>query len=63
MHALFELAMKHDCSRVEWQTEATSQDAHRFYVELGVPVFEGKAFYRLEGDKLRRAAGFPVETG
>jgi GNAT superfamily N-acetyltransferase len=56
MQALFDIAVKHDCSRVEWHAETTNEDARRFYTELGVPVFEGKVFFRLEGDRLRRAA-------
>lgn len=52
MRALFEVAVEHDCSRVEWQTDATNEGALRFYAELGVPVHEGKVFYRVEGDVL-----------
>ncbi|WP_322759075.1 GNAT family N-acetyltransferase [Frankia sp. Cr2] len=55
MRALFDVAAKHDCSRVEWQTETTNAGAQRFYAELGVPTFEGKLLYRLESDELRWA--------
>ncbi|WP_241251573.1 GNAT family N-acetyltransferase [Candidatus Protofrankia californiensis] len=55
MQTLFEVAVKHDCSRVEWQTETTNEDAQRFYAELGAQMFEGKVFYRLEGEELRQA--------
>jgi GNAT superfamily N-acetyltransferase len=56
MQALFEIAVKNDCSRVEWQTETSNEYARHFYAELGAPTFEGKVFYRLEGDALRHAA-------
>jgi GNAT superfamily N-acetyltransferase len=48
MDALFEVARKHGCSRVEWMTDRESRGAQRFYVDLGVPVNEGKLFYRVE---------------
>lgn len=53
MRALFEVAMKHDCSRVEWQTETTNEEARAFYAKLGAPEFDGKVFYRLEHESLR----------
>jgi GNAT superfamily N-acetyltransferase len=55
MRALFEIAVKQDCSRVEWHTEASNSDARRFYAELGAPEFEGKVFFRMEGEALRQA--------
>jgi len=55
MRALFEVAVKHDCSRVEWQTETTNEDARAFYADLGAAEFEGKVFYRLGGESLRQA--------
>ncbi|MBI1757766.1 MAG: GNAT family N-acetyltransferase [Actinobacteria bacterium] len=56
MHRLFELAVKHDCSRVEWTTDQDNVEARRFYELLGAPLNTSKLFYRLEGDGLRRAA-------
>lgn len=47
MEALFEVARKHGCSRVEWTTDQESDGAQRFYAELGVPVDGGKLFYRV----------------
>lgn len=46
METLFTVASKHACSRVEWTTDQESQDAQRFYAELGVPVHADKLFYR-----------------
>lgn len=56
MRVVFEVAVKHDCSRVEWQTEANNEDARAFYAKLGAPEFEGKVFYRVGDDLLRRMA-------
>lgn len=56
MQALFEVAVKQDCSRVEWQTETDNVDARAFYTGMGVSEHEGKVFYRLEGEHLKRAA-------
>jgi GNAT superfamily N-acetyltransferase len=46
--SLFEVAAKHNCSRVEWTTDQESHSAQRFYQELGMPVNAGKLFYRVE---------------
>jgi len=43
-----EVAAKQGCSRVEWTTDVPNRDAQRFYEALGVPVYEGKVFYRVE---------------
>lgn len=56
MRSLYEIAVKHDCSRVEWTTDQDNAEAQRFYAELDVPVNESKLFYRLEGERLRQAA-------
>lgn len=48
MEALFEVAVKHECSRVEWTTDDTNAGAQRFYEELGVPVTTSKLFYRVD---------------
>jgi GNAT superfamily N-acetyltransferase len=53
MRALFEIAVKNDCSRVEWQTETTNEAARSFYTGLGVSELDGKVFYRLEGERLQ----------
>lgn len=48
MDALFEVAKKFGCSRVEWTTDDTNMAAQRFYDELGLPVNTSKLFYRKE---------------
>lgn len=48
MDSLLAMAAKHHCSRVEWTTDRESEGARRFYATLGVPVNEGKLFYRVE---------------
>jgi GNAT superfamily N-acetyltransferase len=56
MRAIFATAVKLDCSRVEWQTEAVNAVAQAFYSELGGKELDGKIFYRLEGEALRESA-------
>jgi GNAT superfamily N-acetyltransferase len=56
MQHLYDIAVRHDCSRVEWTTDQDNVDAKRFYAELGVPVKESKLFYRIEGEELRQQA-------
>jgi GNAT superfamily N-acetyltransferase len=41
------VATQHGCSRLEWTTDRDSQGAQRFYANLGVPVDDGKLFYRI----------------
>jgi len=53
MQHLYDIAVKHDCSRVEWTTDTDNRDARQFYSELGVPVKESKLFYRIEGEDLK----------
>lgn len=48
MDRLLAVAAKHGCSRVEWTTDRESEGAQRFYAKLGVPVSDGKLFYRVE---------------
>ena len=48
MDALFEVARKHGCSRVEWTTDRESTGAQRFYADLGVAVDTSKLFYRVK---------------
>jgi ribosomal protein S18 acetylase RimI-like enzyme len=52
MQHLCEIAVKTDCSRVEWTTDADNKHAQLFYAELDVPVRQSKLFYRIEGDEL-----------
>jgi GNAT superfamily N-acetyltransferase len=56
MQSLAEIALKHDCSRLEWQTDRPNTDAQHFYAQLGVPVDDSKLFYRAEGEGLRELA-------
>jgi GNAT superfamily N-acetyltransferase len=48
MDALFEVAKNYDCTRVEWTTDDTNENAQQFYNDLGVPVDTSKIFYRIE---------------
>jgi len=48
MQALFEVAGKHGCSRVEWTTDSGNAGAQAFYGVLGVPKHPSKVFYRLQ---------------
>ena len=48
MEAVFEIAERGGCSRVEWTADRESTDAQRFYDRLGVPVNDSKLFYRRE---------------
>ena len=48
MQALFEVAGKHGCSRVEWTTDGGNVGAQAFYEVLGVPKHPSKVFYRLQ---------------
>lgn len=56
MREIFKVAVKHDCSRVEWHTETTNEGARAFYAKLGAPELEGKVFYRMEDDLVRRVS-------
>jgi ribosomal protein S18 acetylase RimI-like enzyme len=56
MQHLYDIAVKNNCSRVEWTTDSDNQEAQLFYAELGISVKESKLFYRIEGDKLTRRA-------
>jgi len=56
MRRLYEIAVKQNCTRVEWTTDCGNPEAQRFYTDLGVPMNESKLFYRIEGEQLRRAA-------
>jgi GNAT superfamily N-acetyltransferase len=48
MESLFEVARKHDCSRVEWTTDLDNPGAQAFYKTFGVEPKGSKLFYRLE---------------
>jgi GNAT superfamily N-acetyltransferase len=52
MGHVYEIAIRHDCSRVEWTTDTENADARRFYAGLGVPVHESKLYYRVATDGL-----------
>jgi GNAT superfamily N-acetyltransferase len=56
MQRLFDIAVKNDCSRVEWTTESDNREAQLVYAELEVSVEESKLFYRIEGDELTQRA-------
>jgi ribosomal protein S18 acetylase RimI-like enzyme len=56
MDAVRLTATQHGCSRVEWTTDDNNPGAMRFYEALGFAPKPSKIFYRLEGDRLRRAA-------
>lgn len=56
MRSLYEIAVKHDCSRVEWTSDQDNPEAQAFYESLGVLKNSSKLFYRIEGEDLRRAA-------
>ena len=58
MWSIFNIAVRNDCSRVEWTTDLDNLDALHFYKKLGVSINSSKLFYRLEGDELRRAVDF-----
>jgi ribosomal protein S18 acetylase RimI-like enzyme len=48
MAALFEVASKHGCSRVEWTTDHDNPGAVAFYAALGAPAQPSKILYRIE---------------
>ncbi len=48
MDSLRAVAAEHGCSRLEWTTDRESKGAQQFYATLGVPVNDGKLFYRIE---------------
>ncbi|MGR6915445.1 GNAT family N-acetyltransferase [[Actinomadura] parvosata] len=53
MNALFELAAKHGCSRVEWTTDTGNSGAQRFYEKLGQTVLPTKLFYRADDQAIQ----------
>ncbi len=48
MESLFEVARKHECSRVEWTTDGDNPSAQAFYKTFDVEPKSGKLLYRLE---------------
>lgn len=63
MHNLYEVAAKHNCSRVEWTTDRGNIDACEFYSKIGVPINTSKFFYRIEGEKQLLDAIAQTATG
>lgn len=59
MHGLFEIAVKCECSRVEWTTDRFNAGAQAFYEAIGTAPDTSKIFYRIEGEELQRAADLP----
>ena len=53
MQSLFEVARKHDCSRVEWTADRDNPGAQAFYQTFGVEPKDSKLFYRLERSPAR----------
>jgi GNAT superfamily N-acetyltransferase len=56
MQRLCQVAVEHECSRVEWTADQDNPLAEAFYERLGMPKNQEKICYRLEGDGLRRMA-------
>ncbi|MBV9140890.1 MAG: GNAT family N-acetyltransferase [Pseudonocardiales bacterium] len=56
MQRLCQVAVEHECSRVEWTTDQDNPLAEAFYEQLGIPKNQEKIFYRLAGDGLRQMA-------
>jgi GNAT superfamily N-acetyltransferase len=55
MRSLIKIAAERDCSRLEWTTDIDNSGAQAFYESLGAPKNSSKIFYRLDGERLRRA--------
>ena len=47
MRALFEVASRQGCSRVEWTTDVPNTDAQDFYKRLGALPDQSKVLYRV----------------
>ena len=52
MRGLYAIAAERGCSRVEWTTDKSNEQAKAFYVALGAKPLPSKIFYRAEGDVL-----------
>jgi GNAT superfamily N-acetyltransferase len=59
MQRLCQVAVEHECSRVEWTTDKGNVLGEDFYERLGVPQNEEKTFYRLGAESIRRMARGP----
>lgn len=55
MRGIYEVAMKNDCTRVEWTADQGNVDAGRFYDAIGAHTEPSKVFYRIEGEDIHRA--------
>jgi GNAT superfamily N-acetyltransferase len=56
MQRLCQVAVERECSRVEWTTDQGNALGEDFYERLGAPQNQGKIFYRLEDEGIRRIA-------
>jgi GNAT superfamily N-acetyltransferase len=54
LEATRQLAAAQGCNRLDWTAHHVAQSAVRFYEQLGIQRLKTKAFYRLDGDALRR---------
>ncbi|MEU0517916.1 GNAT family N-acetyltransferase [Streptosporangium sp. NPDC006007] len=52
MRALFEIAAKHECSRVEWTTDKDNAAAQRFYEKLDPLRLPTELFYRVDSEMI-----------
>jgi GNAT superfamily N-acetyltransferase len=59
MQRLCQVAVEHECSRVEWTTDKGNVLGEDFYEKLGIPQNQEKIFYRLEAEGIRRMARGP----
>lgn len=52
MRGLYVIAAEGGCSRVEWTTDDSNEQAKAFYTAFGAKPLASKIFYRAEGDVL-----------
>ncbi|GAA2166383.1 hypothetical protein GCM10009727_85910 [Actinomadura napierensis] len=57
MRTLFEVAAKHECSRVEWTTDANNPGAQRFYADLAFQQLPSKLFFRADATAIEHGLG------
>jgi ribosomal protein S18 acetylase RimI-like enzyme len=55
MQRLAEIADNAGCSRIEWTTDTSNDNAQKFYTLLGATPHAGKLAYRIEGPDIRAA--------
>jgi GNAT superfamily N-acetyltransferase len=48
MQTIFDVADRHECSRIEWTTDRDNSGALAFYATLGLSPHTTKVFYRVE---------------